>query len=163
MTDEDALRNPEFIKGVVAWWRKKRMLDEQALRRPEFAEGIPIRLTDGQEWHFPEPVLTFLPEFDAAGEVTGFGAARRSFGPDWDRKLDAFVEADPGSLDEVNHLLILAVDLLRRNYTLGPADLRTLLPLSADGTDRAMWEEIATVILGTHAPKPSADGSARPA
>lgn len=138
------------------------MRDEKALRRAEWVEGVPIRLGDGQEWTFPEPILMFLPAFDAAGQVTGFGTARRSFGPAWDEKLDAFVEAGNGSLDEVNRLLVLAVDLLTRNYDLGPDGFRQLLPMHADGSNRDMWEQIASVVLGTHSPKALPAGSAPP-
>jgi hypothetical protein len=133
-------------------------LDEEALRRPEFVEGEPIELGDGQSWHFPRPVLELYPVPGPDGRLR-FDGVRRSFGEDYDRKLDAFVAAT--GLDEMNAALEVAVDLLDRNYDLTPEDYGSLLRWRpGDEENAAMWQAIADVALGRDAPKPTAVGSA---
>lgn len=132
-------------------------LDEAALRRPEFVEGEPIVLADGQEWTFPKPVLELYPIPGPDGRLR-FEGLRRSFGEDYDRKIDAFADSPPA--ESLNALLDLAVDLLDRNYTLQPADYGVLLCWRpGDEDNEAMWHAITEVAMGRDAPKAGAVGS----
>lgn len=132
------------------------MIDEASRRRPG-ASGVPVMLGDGKEWLLPRPVLGFAPEFGEDGSVRFGEKPVRSFGPAYDALVDAFVETDDG-VAEANALLALAVDLLRRNYTVSPADLVVLLPRwFGDEANAEMWREIAGVALG-RAPKPTPAG-----
>lgn len=139
-------------------------LDERSLRRPDFAPGVPIVLSDGQEWHFPRPVMRdFYPTINREGELVltpGSG-----FGPGYDALVDAFILADnPG--DEHITLAALALDLLRRNYAIEATHLRYVLRLKRSGDPEAeanqeMWSAIAAVALGRDTgPKTTPVGSA---
>lgn len=137
-------------------------LDEVALRRPEFQPGVAITLSDGQDWQFPRPVLSdFYPAFDADGKLAltpGF-----SFGPGYDTLVDAYVQGDSVG-DEHLALVMLALELLRRNYVIEVFHLRYLLRLKRpDAPDaeanQQMWADIAAVALGRDTgPKPTAGG-----
>jgi hypothetical protein len=139
-------------------------LDERALRRPEFEEGVPIALSDGQEWHFPRPVMRdFYPALNREGELVltpGSG-----FGPGYDALVDAFILATTVN-DEHITLVALALDLLKRNYAIEPFHLRYLLRLKRPGDPEEerngeMWAQIAAVALGRDtSEKHTRDGSA---
>lgn len=133
------------------------MLDESALRRAEFVEGETIVLGDGQGWEFPKPVLELYPVPGPDGRLR-FEGLRRSFGPDYDRKIDAFAESDAG--ESLNALLDLAVDLLGRNYDLEPEDYAAILSWRPnDEANEEMWRSITAVAMGRDAPKAGAVGS----
>lgn len=126
-------------------------LDETALRRPEFEPGVAITLSDGQEWHFPRPVMAdFYPAFNREGELVLTPGS--SYGPPYDALVDAFIMADSVG-DEHLTLVALALDLLRRNYAIEPFHLRYLLRLKRPDdpgheANEEMWAEIAAVALG---------------
>jgi len=132
-------------------------LDEKARRRDPFAGGVPVVLGDGQEWSLPRPRIGFYPGVGEDGSLR-FGEQPESvFGRDYDALLDAYVEAEDGSA-AIRSLLSLAVDLLRRNYDLPPADLRTLLPrFYDDDGNTEMWRAVADVAVG-RSPKPTPVG-----
>lgn len=132
-------------------------LDETAHRRDGFTRGVAIELADGQAWHFPRPLLGLLPEEADDGSVRFGERARCVFGAAYDALVDAFLEADDGRA-EVDALLALAVDLLRRNYDLPAGALRALLPRVPDlDSNTRMWRAIADLALG-RAPKPTPVG-----
>lgn len=137
------------------------MLDESALRRAEFVEGEAIPLGDGQSWSFPRPILEIYPTPGDDGVYKFEGVRRRRFGPDFERKLDAFAAtAGAGYREQLEALLQVAVDLLGRNYDLKPEDYGVLLPWRPrDEANDAMWGAIAEV-AGGFAPKAEAVGSA---
>lgn len=137
------------------------MLDEAALRRPEFTEGEPIVLGDGQEWSFPRPILEVYPTPGDDGVYRFEGVRRRIFGPDFERKLEAFAAtAGKSYRDQLGALVQVAVDLLGRNYDLKPEDYGVMLPWRPrDDANDAMWGSIAEVV-GGFAPKADAVGSA---
>jgi len=133
-------------------------LDETALRRPEFAGGVPVQLGDGQVWTLPKPGLMLRPEFGPDGRPT-FGKFRPAWGEDYEAKVDAFLEASDG-FDQIVALLVLAVDLLERNYALDDGAIGQLLPrIIGDEANDAMWEAVRDVALGV-GPKPTPAGSA---
>jgi hypothetical protein len=133
-------------------------LNEQAQRRAEFAGGVPVQLGDGQEWTLPKPGLLLRPEFGPDGRPT-FGKARPSWGEDYEAKVDAFLEATDG-YDQIVALLVLAVDLLMRNYSLDDGAIGQLLPrILGDEANDAMWEAVRDVALGV-GPKATPAGSA---
>jgi len=134
-------------------------LDEVALRAPGFTPGVPIRLADGQEWSFPKPVVKLCPVLDDDGAVSIGGVP--SFGPDYDDLVEAWYASHSlGPPDQIKAMFALGVDLLKRNYTLTPADLRRLLRFhGADAADQQTWEQIADVATGK-SPKPSPAGGA---
>jgi hypothetical protein len=122
-------------------------LVESERRLATFREGVPIVLADGQTWHFPRPTIELFPTFDEEGRVADFDG-RPSFGPDYDDKLDAFVQAEKGAA-ELKALMVLAVDLLGRNYRLCPGDfVRLLRYRKGDEANRAMWQAIADTAQG---------------
>jgi hypothetical protein len=133
-------------------------LDEQALRRPEFSAGVPIRLADGQTWHFPKPTIDLFPVVDRAGQVAVGGAA--SFGPEYDDLVEAFYRARSHSpADQLQALFALGVDLLGRNYLLAPEHFRGVLRFQAGHeAHETMWQEILDVALGA-SPKASPVGA----
>jgi hypothetical protein len=133
-------------------------LDEADRRLPTFREGVPILLADGQSWHFPRPTIELFPTFDADGQVADFDG-RPSFGPDYDDKLESFYAAEKGP-SELKALMVLAVDLLGRNYRLGPIDFARLIRYrKEDEANRKMWQAIADTAQG-NGPKPSPVGDA---
>lgn len=134
------------------------MPDEATLRRSEFTEGEPIVLADGQAWTFPRPTVQLFPAFDAEGNFAACHG-RPTFGPDYDAKLETFLQAGPVE-DQLQSLMALAVDLLRRNYTLTPADLAAILRYRPDDeASSARWQAIADVAQG-RSPKASPVGDA---
>lgn len=130
--------------------------DEPSLRRPDFAGGVPIMLSDGRAWTFPRPEMSdlyFRPGPDGKPAL----AAGLTFGPEYEELVEEYLAADDGAA-ELKALAALAMDLLSRNYALGPADFRALLRVRRAGDpgeaeNRAMWEAIADVALG-RGPKP---------
>lgn len=123
------------------------MLDEKEFRKPTWVEGEWITLADGGRWSFPRPVIQFSPVFGADGSVE-WGDRALSFGPDYDAKVEAFASADNG-IDQTNAALKLAVDLLGRNYTLGPGEYRTLLRWAReDPENQEMWDQVVRVACG---------------
>ncbi len=132
-------------------------LDEAALRRPEWVEGVAIRLADGAEWHFPKPLFELFPVVAENGSVELGG--KPTFDAGYDDLLESYLASvDP--LDRVKALFALAVDLLKRNYTLAPADYQRLLRFHGPNTThQATWAQIASVATGS-SPKPSPVGDA---
>jgi len=135
-------------------------LDEKALRRPEFAEGVAIRLSDGQEWTLPRPLVSgWYPRRGADGRmlmVRGFDQ-----GAEYDDLTDAYVDLDESDVGgQICLLATMAAHLLQLNYSLTDADLKRLLRFgsaSVPGGDSEMWGKIAAVALG-NAPKPTPVG-----
>lgn len=99
-------------------------IDESALRRTEFRAGQAVELADGQSWSIPCPTVDYVPTFGPEGQV-GVELVS-SFGPLFDRKVQILRDADT-TADEAVAFFNLAVDLLDRNYDLGPDHYRTLL------------------------------------
>ena len=126
-------------------------LDEKALRRPEFSGGVPIRLFDGQEWHFPTPIVeAFVPRRGPDGKTRQ--ALSFDWGPGYDDLVEAFVSAEYVR-DEAVALYDLGFDLLRRNYAVTFDDMRHVLKRFKETDPRhaemlATWEAIASVALG---------------
>jgi hypothetical protein len=128
------------------------MRSEANSRREPFLGGEAITLGDGRPWYFPKPKVGSLPQLGEDGEIR-FDRARRSFGPEYDAKVDVYLEAEDG-VGELNALCVLAVDLLGRNYELSVPERLSLLPRwFDDDTNTDMWRAIADVALG-RSPKP---------
>ena len=99
-------------------------LDESSLRKSKLNPGQPVVLADGQSWMIPCPRIVYLPDFGPNG---GFRIeAVSTFGPEFDRKVQILRDAESVP-DEAAALLGVAVDLLGRNYDLGPEQYRALL------------------------------------
>lgn len=134
---------------------------ESECRRPEFTEGCKVKLGDGQEWTFPKPVLRLVPVRREAGGFEMRGTP--PFGPDYQAKLDRYVDSDADTEDAAVESFCLrvelAVDLLSRNYVLTDEDVQDLFYIASGGTEETteMWKEIENAVLG-RAPKPSAVG-----
>ncbi len=110
------------------------MADEPAVRRLNFRPGTPVRLPDGQVWSFPKP-----PE-SSAFDFEGFGR-------DYPEVLKAIEEAEDPS-EQRRGELVLAVDLLDRNYDLRPAQLRSLLDCPSGGEEaRRLQQAFAGLAL----------------
>lgn len=100
------------------------LIDEVGARRPDFVAGRRVAMADGQSWSLPCPEVSYVPKFD---EARGVGLeAESSFGPDFERKVEA-VRSAISTRDEAAAAFALAIDLLRRNYDLGPDQYRELL------------------------------------
>ena len=118
---------------------------------------MPIKLGDGNEWLFPKPKVGLSAEVAPDGRLRFADKKSRSFGPAYDELVDAFLESEDG-VTEAEALLALAVDLLKRNYDLTPAEFAALLPRWFDDDEnKEMWAEIANVALGK-SPKPTPVG-----
>lgn len=129
------------------------MIDEARWRRAD-AVGEPVTLSDGQTWLFRRPLITFRPIVEhgkVAFDTTG------SFDP----LIEAYIDAEPGTPDELNALLNLAVEMLRPNYDLTTEELVRPLVWRNDPEIKDMWRAISDVALGV-APKASAVGSESP-
>lgn len=99
------------------------MLGETALRLPGFREGTRIRMSDGQDWSFPNP-----PE------------------PGLDREFDGLIRAhlEAEDWDEALRIeLAISVLLLSRNYALTPADYARIFDF---GNDRGTLEEAQSAL-----------------
>lgn len=135
------------------------MLDEKALRKEGFAEGVPVRLCDGQVWHFARPVLSGFRFTKGEDGKTLLGNAHA---PEFDRLLDACFEAETFAEEAVS-LFDLGFHLLAQNYTVSFSDaschlLRRSLAAAPDReANDAMWAEITGVALG-QAPKATPPG-----
>ena len=128
-------------------------LKREARWRKPGAKGVKILLADGDEWIFAKPRVGLNATIDQDGRLTYAEKTVRSFGPDYDKLVDEFLEAVDG-ISEAEALLALAVDLLSRNYDLTPGELLPLLPRWFDDPENAaMWAAIGDVALGK-APKP---------
>lgn len=132
-------------------------LNELSLRKPEFTQGCQVVLGDGQTWTFPRAVLRWYPAISPKGSVE----VKRSppFGPEFQAKVDRLVELINGGDEVANEretqLIVLAGELLLRNYDLDEAAMERLLPYCNDEAVVAMWGQLYDVILGRAAPKPS--------
>lgn len=129
------------------------MRPEIESRKPEFIEGSPIKLADGQTYHFRRPIVEFRLTFD--GGKVKFGESPRlgtgtaeTFGDEWYGLLDDFQQAEEQD-DRLNAYGALAVYLLRLNYDLADAEVVSLLPFAtADEENQAMWSELMDVASG---------------
>jgi len=132
------------------------MRDEKSLRRAGFTEGSPVTLADGQAWTFPRPRLRLRPKIVDGGRVEIAGD--RTFGPEFDSKLDVlFSASDDGSggWDRLAVEFELVVKLLLANYDLAPVDVEELLVMEpGEPSSDARWAELEDVVLGA-SPKPS--------
>lgn len=138
-----------------------RVLDELALRKESFTEGTQVRLGDGQEWTFREPVVCFRPE-QAKDGFWYFGPGRRTFGNDYESLLSILAETEDAN-ERYNALLGLAVLVLAQNYTLTPAEVATLLPMEpGNPANVVMWNELVDVVTGNYEGKALAAGSQQP-
>lgn len=139
--------------------------EEQELRRPDFVPGIPVRLLDGQEWHFAEPRVRFIP---AAGD-DGFEVVL-SLGDDgtFNDLIERYRvlalmppgEFAPHAVERPAIETKLAAMMINRNYDVDPKYLRQILQISYNPEDAEAFElrnTIARIILGD-SPKPSAAG-----
>lgn len=128
------------------------MRPESETRRPEWVEGSPIKLADGQVYHFRRPVVEFRLSFDGGkpkfGETKlGTGTAD-SFGPEFWELLDEFHRAEEAD-DRLNAYAAMSVWLLRLNYHLDDDAIVELLPfVASDEDNQAMWSAIIDVASG---------------
>lgn len=131
------------------------MAYEPALRRSDFRPGTLVRLADGRSWTFP------APPGDLESDLEGFG-------PEYRAILAAIVEAE--DLPERRRgELVLAVELLGRNYDLRPDQLRELLDRPSGGEEaRRLQQAFADLAAehlqrarGSRAPEPTARPTSR--
>lgn len=138
------------------------MLDEKEYRKTGWVDGEWIALADGGRWSFPRPVIEFGPEFGADGSIE-LGKPRPTLDAAYDAKIESLITATDG-IEEFRAVMCLAVDLLGRNYELGPDQYRVLLRRRVrDEQNAEMWRAINEVVIGNDAPKPTAGGSGSPA
>lgn len=137
------------------------MLSEIALRRPAFTDGHKLVLGDGQEWTFPKAILRWHPAPTPAG---GFEPKKSPpYGPEFQAKLrelmDSTEETDDAESRRIELRMVLAAELLSRNYDLDEDALAALLPLDyeVDGNFE-MWRGVYYILMGLAAPKPTAVG-----
>jgi hypothetical protein len=118
------------------------MLDETARRRPDFREGTTVRLADGQDWVFPDPVR-------ASHGASRAGSAAAAFGPEYVEILSGLDEVQGDEPEEILRAeLALAIALLSRNYTLrGDEFLELLGRTPADPALRPVYEAIHAVAV----------------
>lgn len=128
-------------------------LDEQALRRADFCGGIPIRLCDGQEWTFPEPVMDLVYD-----PVKGIDT-EWSIGPGYGAIHDSLCDATTG-VEVVRAELALAHALLTRNYDLTVEQFRTLVRFNLKDPAREEMRSAIVEVASGNTPKPSTAGSA---
>ena len=130
--------------------------DEPALRGSGFQPGPGVVLADGQAWQIPCPMFDLIPRFAPDGGV-GYESVT-TFGQGFDELVDAVQNAETIA-EEATSLFRLAIDLLGRNYQLGPDQFRALLVYPGDGNwVQTPLGDIYRVAIGT-APKPTPDGS----
>jgi hypothetical protein len=132
------------------------MLDEKELRRPDWVSGVPVKLANGQEWHFPVPTVEMCPRF-VDGRPKMWHAT--SFGPEFDSLVEAVEQSETG-VSELLAIWGLAAFLVRLQYELTDADLSRLFRHTW-GKEKSQAALIA--ILGVsvgQGPKPSPVGDA---
>lgn len=124
------------------------MLDEASKRCAAFTTGAAVKLSDGQVWTLPRPVVVFRP----AENEAGFEIKIR-IGDDgkFSRAFDAFDEAKETS-ETIKAELAMASALLLANYDLAPSEVADLLEFSYmpnDVSDAArIRKEVMDVALG---------------
>lgn len=143
-----------------------RKLIEQYRRKVDLdiSRCIPVRLADGNEWHFPRPMLELRPRFDGAKPVAL--TKHVTWGEELDDIVQAIATAEPGE-DLILAVLRLGGDLLLRNYDLTQGELERLFRYRVNDPTGQSDEMIKAVIdvatgrlMGYAAdPKPHADGS----
>ena len=152
------------------------MIDEASRQRPDWIEGNPIKLEDGQDWHFPKITKEFRvharsPRDAAFGVGVSPVETNRRFGAAFWAKHRAMTEAianqPANGSDEAAEAAVarfqavadVAWDLLERQYTLSEDELVELLPLIlGDEDNKAVWDAIIDHALGI-SPKPSPAGN----
>lgn len=137
------------------------MRPESECRKPEFSEGHGVTLGDGQEWTFPKPMFALLPFRKADGSIvlqrSAFGAAYNAM---YDRYIDAMAgESEDELLAFITLRVVLAIELLSRNYALTDEDLQELFIMNLDSPEcTTMCHAIDDVLQGKNPKKPSAVG-----
>lgn len=128
-------------------------LDEKSLRNPEFSDGYKVKLSDGQEWTFPKP-LVWESRFDFGEDKATM--IRRFPSDHIDAISDIF---DSEGVQQIEKCALLAAKLLRKNYALSNEDLSRLLSYrtteTGDQTEEnaEMWDEVMQVLMGASGPK----------
>lgn len=137
------------------------MLDEKQLRRPDFLAKTSVRVIfgDDQEWFVPKPVVYYTP----SGEELGFDLEVESGDAEFDGShgalLRAVKEIEEGE-SQANYYaakLKLYANMLRRNYRLDDAQLRSLLRFRYGQPDE-LEQTLRSVALGLDGPKVSTVG-----
>lgn len=134
------------------------MRPEFECRKPGFTEGCKVRMADGQEWTFPKPYLALVPHRTAEGVL----ALRASppFGSEFQDGLQRYIDLQTSESSEDDILqrltlrLVLAVELLQRNYDLTDEQVQELfvIEMNSDAATE-MWSDINAVILGRNPKK----------
>ena len=140
------------------------VLHESTARRPDWVEGVPILLENGEEWHFPRPIMQFRLSLDGGPPTpkpTSLDTNRRFSEAFWIKQSslrDSMIRGAGLPLGEAVPLIgPLAVDLLKRNYDLTDDQALDLVLFGADAANLEMWDQIIRVVLGI-APKADAAG-----
>ena len=129
------------------------MLDETLLRRPDFQPGVPIRLRDGQNWHFSRPQVQWRKtrRDDIPGQPP-----RTSVGAAFDDAMSAIDRAET-TPERLAGLFALAEAMLLQQYDLTADDLAGLLvydpadtpdPDLYESENRSAWAAIVDVATG---------------
>lgn len=125
-----------------------RKLIEKYRRKPDFdPEGcIPIRLSDGQEWHFRRPWLEIAPVFKDGKAVDR--TKQITCGPELDVLIRAIPEEEDGPR-QILHVMTLGALLLKQDYDLEDEDFERLFTYRV-GSDESqeMIRSIISVATG---------------
>lgn len=139
---------------------------EHQFRRADFVGGIPIKLIDGQEWHFAEPRCRLVPSDSDAGLEVILSLDDDGTFDNTLRDYQAMLflpkeEFDPLRLQFAALELKLARMMLERNYNLTLQKLQSILQFShnaeKDPVANAIRLEITRMVSGD-GPKPLAGG-----
>lgn len=133
------------------------MKPEPECRRPEFSEGCKVKLADGQEWTFPKPILSLAPYRKEDGSL---GLQRRApFGAEFAAMFDRYIDKMAGETEDdllafLTLRVVLAVELLSRNYDLTDDEIQELFILDLDSPEStAMCHAIDEVLQGRNPKK----------
>jgi hypothetical protein len=139
---------------------------ESETRRSDFVGGVPIRLIDGQEWHFAEPRMRFVPSGGDQGFQVILSLDDDGTFNDLYERFNVLVlmprdEFAPHAMERAAIEVKMASMMLLRNYSLSPRELTRVLQFSHDAENdpdaARVRMEIVRALLG-EAPKPSAGG-----
>jgi hypothetical protein len=129
------------------------MIDELERRKDTFdlASSAPVRLADGQLWHFPKPWLEVRPLFRRG--VAGTTYRVLTCGAELDRLIEAMSESDDLE-GQVAAAATLAAHLLLFQYDLADSDLDQLLAFRLGDETSCDWmRDVFAIAVGRSGPK----------
>ena len=132
-------------------------LDELNLRGPGYRGGVPIKLADGQFWHFPKPMITYAPDDTEQGYRVFL-----ELGDGFDALMTRMTTTKDGGVYIASQLAV-ARHMLCVNYALTLAQVQGLIRFIYKGdAEDPTRDAVMAVAQGLDSPKPPGDGSASP-